>query len=842
MYIDLARVRNSMSRLNVKGVLAKVLRQLESAIAAFGRAIDERLAQRRARKAAEAGRPRRKVPWQRVVRRWAWRLVAIGSLLFGLGLFAFAGLILYYGADLPESSELKTYNPPQVTRIVARDGTLLAELFVERRTLVPIAEVPSVMKLAVLAAEDARFYEHQGLNYFGILRALLVNVKSGRAQQGGSTITQQVVKNVLLTPKRSFERKIRELILSRRIEQELTKDQILELYLNRIYLGHGRYGVEEATRYYFGKSVRQVTLAEAALLAGLVKGPSIYSPRVDAARALERRRYVLTQMGDKSLAPRADVDAALGQDIALAPPPERAAELAPEAVAEAERVLEAALGPNAKHGGYTVTTTIDPRLQAAARKAVRANLDAYAARHGLVAPFAKKSGDAVLVSARTKRSSRKASSARTPFRGTPQSGARAYNGVVTEADDTQGTLSLRVGTAEGVVKLDAEERYNPDKLPPSRFAGVGSVLRVAFAGGNPKSGKLELAFGPESALVALDVQNAEVLAIVGGYDAARGALDRARAARRQPASTFKPIVYSYGIHTRAFTAASILETNPAALGNKYRPGNYDESEGHAPSRLREALAHSVNVAAVWSLNKLRPKNVVAWAKSLGISSKLGADLSLALGSYEVTPFELATAYATFAAGGVYRQPVLIRRIVGADGKDVPLPPREPERRVMTPAEAYIVTSLLRSVVESGTAKRAQSLPIAVGGKTGTSNAAKDTWFAGYSPEIACVVWTGFDDASPLGSGETGSVTSLPAFIAFMKEAHDDKPRTDFPAPSEGLVRVLIDPATGMLAGSGDGALEELFLSGTEPADVAEPQEDDVAEEQAGEAAARPWPF
>jgi 1A family penicillin-binding protein len=674
----------------------------------------------------------------RLLRRWAWRIAIAASILLGLCFFAFAALLWHYGQGLPETSELKSYNPPQVTRILARDGTPLAELFTVRRTVVPIASVPKVMQHAVLAAEDASFYKHEGLNYFGILRALLVNLRSGRARQGGSTITQQVVKNLLLTNERTFARKIRELILTRRIEQELTKDEILELYLNHIYYGHGRYGIEEAARYYFGKSARDLQLAEAATLAGLVKGPSIYSPRVDLARAEERQRYVLRQMGEKRFAPLADVEAAARQKISLAPLPETNAELAPEVMAEVERTLAAVVGPEADHGGYTVTTTIDPKLQAAARAAVRNNLDAYAARHGLVAPL--------------------------------------------------------------------------------------------------KRGKNEPAPLPQSALVALDVRTAEVLAVVGGYDAVRGALDRSRSAHRQPASAFKPIVYSYGIHSRAFTAASILETDPAALGGKYQPANYDESDGKSPRRLREALATSVNVAAVWTLNKLGPAKVVTWAQSLGIKSKLGADLSLALGAYEVTPFEMVAAYNTFAAGGTYREPVLIRSITGRDGEPLPLPEATPPRRVMDEAEAYIVTSLLRSVVESGTAKRARSLPVPVAGKTGTSNAAKDTWFVGYSPAISCAVWTGYDDASPLGPGETGGTTSLPAFIAFMQEAHKATPRTDFAAPAAGIVRVAIDPQTGQLPLlGGEGAIEEVFLAGTEPTGFAEPPSE-------GEPTLPVWPF
>ncbi|WP_437317741.1 penicillin-binding transpeptidase domain-containing protein [Sorangium sp. So ce385] len=313
----------------------------------------------------------------------------------------------------------------------------------------------------------------------------------------------------------------------------------------------------------------------------------------------------------------------------------------------------------------------------------------------------------------------------------------------------------------------------------------------------------------------------EIVALVGGYEGARGGLDRASHAHRQPGSTFKAIVYGYGIHARKLTAASMLETNPAALEG-YRPGNYDESEGQSPKRLREALAHSVNVAAVAALRDVGPEAVVAWARELGIASKLGADLSLALGAYEVTPREMAGAYATFAAGGVFQEPVLVTKITGPRGEALPLPARPPPRPAMTPAEAYVTTDLLTSVVEVGTAKQALSLRRPIAGKTGTTNDAKDAWFVGYSTDIACAVWTGFDDATPLGGREVGSSAALPAFIAFMDKAHAGRPATDFPEPL-GIVRLPIDPETGALATPGqESAVEEVFLEGTEPTGVALP--------------------
>ncbi|AUX27972.1 penicillin-binding protein [Sorangium cellulosum] len=778
---------------------------------------------------------------------WAKR---IGIALAALLVLAAASVVLvvrHYEADLPSTRELKDYRPPQVTRILARDGTRLGELFTERRTVVRIGEIPNQVKLATLAAEDAGFYEHAGLNYLGMLRALAVNLRSTQTRQGASTITQQVVKNVLLTPDRTYKRKAREIILARRIEQELTKDEILELYLNKIYFGHGRYGVEEASRYYFGKSVRDVTLAEAALLVAVVKGPSVYSPRANLERAVARRDFVLDQMHRKGFADEGQVELAKREPVVLAIETESLAELAPEVVSEAQRVLREVVGPAAQQGGYTITTTIDPALQAAARAAVRKNLDAYAKRHKLFGPLAR------------------AKKEPPPFEGTP-AGHKVFRGVVTGADDARGTLAVRVGTLEGTVALRGAQRYNPNGLAPSKFADVDKVVRVSLIGPAPEpvveaaatgqdededaaAGEarraapagspakpaapvpLRLELGPEGALVAIDVRTREVVALVGGYEAVRGGLDRATFARRQPGSTFKAFVYGYGLHARTLTPSTILETNPQAVAG-YKPQNHDESEGQSPARLREALAHSVNVAAVSAMSRVGPSNVVAFAGALGIQSKLGADLSLALGAYEVTPREMAAAYASIAAGGVYEQPVLITKIVGPGGAEIPLPPRPPARRVMEEPEAYVLTSLLTSVVQTGTAKQARSLGRPIAGKTGTTNQSKDAWFVGYSTDIACAVWTGYDDAAPLGKGEAGATAALPAFVDFMKQAHAKRPVADFPVPS-GVVRVKIDPQTGLLAREGqEDAVEEVFVAGTEPAEEAPVPEADAGAEAA----------
>jgi penicillin-binding protein 1A len=762
-------------------------------------------------------------------RRFILALKIAGFSILGLIVASFVGVWLvlrHYSENLPSIGDLKgNYNPPQMTRVLARDGTtLLAEIFTERRTVVSIAALPAHVKLAVLAAEDAAFYEHEGLNYYGMARALIVNLRSGRTRQGGSTITQQVVKNLLLDPERSFRRKMRELILARRLEQQISKDEILELYLNHIYFGHGRYGIEEAARYYFGKSAREITLAEGALLAGLPAGPELYSPRHDAAKSRTRRAFVLAQMLDKGFIDQRQHDVAMNEPVRLAPPVEPQGQLAPEVVELVKRTLKEVAIDSKRSGGYTVTTTIDPRLQAAARKAVRDNLAAYDKRYKLLAPFAPPKEAAPSKTAATNK--KKVKAAEKAFEGTPKfSEHKVLVGVVTGADDSLGMLDVRVGTVSGSVKLADYERYNPQHLPPSQFAPDGALLRVSLlapADGSPENKvPLRLELGPEAAMVALDVRTREVLALIGSYEGASGALDRATQAHRQPGSSFKPFVYGYAITSRRFTPASLLETAPGSLAG-YRPSNFEDSEGIAPTRLREALAHSVNVSAVHVLEDVGAANVVSWANALGIQSKLGADLSLALGSYEVTPFEMAGAFATFASGGIFEPPVLVTRIAGPDGAEIPLPPRPPSRRVMGEAEAYLTTSLLMSVVDHGTAASARSLRRPVAGKTGTSNQAKDTWFVGYSTDIVCATWTGYDDGRPLGGREQGASAALPAWIAFMKEAHDKRPATEFPRPA-GLVALRIDPRTGLLAYEGEeDAMEELFLQGTEPQVVSTP--------------------
>lgn len=765
--------------------------------------------------------------------------------LLGFGVVSLLGLFVIVRkieSELPSVSELKSgYRPAQVTRIVAVDGTVLAELFTERRTVVPIDGLPAHVKLAVLAAEDAGFYQHEGLNYFGILRAMIVNLKSGRMRQGGSTITQQVVKNVLLDSEKSLKRKVREALLSRRLEQELSKDQILELYLNHIYFGLGRYGIEEAARANFGKPAAKLTTGEAALMAGIVACPESCSPRRDLKRATDRRTFVLGQMLDKGFLNPEQFAQAKEEPISLAALVDTKNELAPEVVTIARRMLHELDPERAALGGFTITTTIDPKLQAEARKAVLENLMAFDKRRGVQGPLKPPTAKELARTAELTQWEK-------PFEGEPKyESHKVFVGTVEATHDTEGTLDVRVGTVLGVLKLADYERYNPKKLRAAEFAPVGTRLRVSLlaaalaapAGAPESKVPLRLELGPESAMVVMDVRSRHVLALVGNYEAASGGLDRATQARRQPGSTFKPIVYSYALHSRRFTPASLLDINPQQFGT-YKPSNYEGWTAKDPLRLREILAQSVNIGAVRVLDDVGPPNVVSWAQALGITSHLGADLSLALGAYEVEPYELCGAYAAFAAGGMYEEPKLITRIVGPDGKDLELPKSAPPRRVLEDSEAYLITNMMTSVVDHGTATRAKVLGRPVAGKTGTSNQSKDTWFAGYTNDLVGVVWVGYDDGKPLGSSEAGGSTALPAWVAFMKEAHKGRPVSDFPRPP-GIVDVVIDKASGKLPYPDDvDTMTEVFLAGTEPTEVAEvPEPDAGAAALAGDAGAPP---
>lgn len=742
---------------------------------------------------------------------WVTGLLVAGLFLVSLGVVTVIAVLSYYARGLPTVDALKNYRPPQTTRVLDRNGRLVAEMFQERRTVVPMAKVPRVLVLSVLAAEDADFYRHKGLDYFGLARALFYDLlRGGKPTQGGSTITQQIVKNVLLTPERTLARKVRELILVRRLEQKLDKDQILFLYLNHLNFGHARYGVQEASRFYFDKDVSELSLAEASMLAGIPQSPTRLSPISHPIAAHKRQQYVLDQLEKKrdqywDDLPLAAIRAARKTPVRIAARQERI-EPAPEVVAWARNLLKQQVGEKAAAlGGYTIETSIDLEIEALARNTLHDGLMQLDKRQGLQAPL------------RTKTPARK----RPSQRGTLSIG-RTYDAIVTGADDRLGTIALDIGGQPAFARVAALKRFNPRRLPASLFAPTGTMVRASLQapahGELPAEAKLEL--GPQGAVVVIDPRSRDVLALVGDETSVFG-FDRASNAVRQPGSAFKPIVYALALDLGRFTPATLVLDAPEVF-DQWRPDNYETWHYQGAVRLREALAKSINLVAIRVINDVTPAEVVRFARQLGITSTLEPSLALALGASGVRPIELVNAYATFAAGGQWVAPRIIKRIVDSRGKPVALPAAELTRSVMRPASAYLVTSMLTSVVQEGTGRGALRLRRPAAGKTGTSNDARDAWFVGYTADIVAGVWVGYDDYRPLGKGESGTKSALPIWTDLVAALSKGKPAIDFPVPS-GVVTAQIDPKSGLLAYQGMAdAVAEVFLEGTVPTETARP--------------------
>ncbi|MCA9602222.1 MAG: PBP1A family penicillin-binding protein, partial [Myxococcales bacterium] len=761
------------------------------------------------KKASKASRPRKKnspVRWLR----WLGALAVLGV----IGALVGVAMLAFVARDLPTVEELKRYRPPETTRIVDRNGALLGEVFAERRTVVPIERIPRVMILSVLAAEDADFYQHQGLDYPGIVRAVLRDVVEGRAAQGASTITQQVVKLLLLSPERTLSRKIKELVLARRLEQTLTKDEILFLYLNQINFGHGRYGVEEASRFYFDKHVEALTLAEASLLAGIPQSPTQLSPRRNLDAAKRRQKLILGQLAAKRATHWPDlraeeIEAAKDGKIEIVPLPE-SEETAPEIFMLARKMLRDIVGEEAfRRGGYTVKTSVDLRLQAAARASVVRNLVDLDARHGYRFPLSHPKGG------KTSASAGKPSPKPVDLKLGP-----TYTAHVVSADDATNTLTLDIEGAKAALALKDAVRFNPKELKASEAAKPGDTLRVSIAalGENGDAAVAHAELGPEAAAVVIDPRTRDVLALVGGYEATTG-FNRAVQATRQPGSTFKPIVYALGIKSRRFTPATTVLDAPAVY-DQWQPKNFETWNHAGAIRLRDAVAQSINLVAVRVIEELSPVAVVDFAKKLGITTPLDPSLPLALGASDVHPVELTNAYATFAAGGRWAPVRLVLEIRDRNGQVVKLPASEPPRVVMSEAEAYVVTSILESVVKGGTGAAAQKLGRPAAGKTGTSNQARDAWFMGYTPNVVAGVWVGFDDRRSLGRRESGGRAAVPIWTEVVAAAEDKAPALAFPVPS-GVVTARIDPKSGLLAYDGmPDAIDEVFLEGTVPTETA----------------------
>jgi len=753
---------------------------------------------------------RRRRGRSRGVRIVRWLLLLLSPFL--LGAAALLAVFYYFGHDpnLPSLRGIGDYHPPQITHVLDREGNLMGEIGSEHRTVVPYAQFPKVLIQAVLAAEDADFFQHEGLDYKGMARAFFENLMRREFAQGASTITQQVVKQMLLSPEKTLRRKVQEIILARRISQKFSKEEILELYLNQMYFGHGRYGVEEAARFYFGKPVGELDLGEAALLAGMLQSPSRLSPHKHAEAAKKRQSYVLGQMAKLEFIYEETARKVAEQPIAVVPEGSPHTRSAPEAVDSVHRALSEKFGPNKLDTlGLTVKTTIDPRLQAMARQAMERGLEDLDQRQGYRGSLGHLAGKAL-----EKR--RLELTKDHPSLGD----ADIVDGIVERVekdpnDPKHGRLFVFVGGSTGVVDTAGETRYNlgttslVDRLRP------GDLVRVRIAPerkhSNDKDTPLALELGPQAAMVVLDPGRRDILALVGGYGYRAGSFDRSQRAQRQPGSAFKPFIYAAAIDSKRFTAASVVNDSPEVY-KLWKPQNYDKDNFRGPVRLRTALALSINSVAIKLLSEVGIAAVREMATHAGITSPLpdSLELSLALGANTVTPIEMANAYATFAAGGQHGD----TRLIAAFGSQaIPTSPLEQDVRAET---AYIMVSLMRSVVEAGTARAAGlKLQRPAAGKTGTSNGSRDAWFIGFTPELLAAVWVGFDDGKSLGHGEAGGRTALPLWIDFMVKAMTGRPVRDFGQPP-GVVVVQIDPATGLLPAPGAEGVSEVFLDGTAP--------------------------
>ena len=724
------------------------------------------------------------------------------SALLVLSVAGAVGALFYreFTQDLPSVRQLASYGPQVSSQVYAVDGTLIDELYFEKRYLVPFEGIPVVVRQAFLAAEDSTFYEHHGIDLTSIVRAFRNNLRAGNVTHGASTITQQVVKALLLTSQRSYERKIKEIILARRMERLFTKDEILWLYLNQIYLGDGAYGVGAAADVYFGKVVSKLTLAEASLIAGLPQAPTRYSPTRHPERAKVRQGYVLRQMEKAGFITAEEREKAFALPVATVSNRGSAYRQAPDYVEYVRRALEERYGNRVPYRlGLRIFTAVDMRLQAAAEQSVRDGLEELDRRRGYRGPLRR------LTDAEAESSLERKQMATNASGFDDRNPARAL--VVKSAKDH---AVVRLGSRTAVLPTSGMAWAGK----PDRFQR-GDVILVREK--KPGEATLDQEPDAEGALLAMESASGYVRAMVGGYDFARSQFNRATQALRQPGSAFKPLVYAAALD-RGYTAASVVIDGPIIVDDDskklWRPENYDEKFTGA-TRFRDALTFSRNVVSVKIAQDIGLDFILSYLPRFGLVRPFPGNLSLVLGSSEMTLLELVRAYGVFATGGKLCEPIFITRITDRAGNVLEENPPSCEETISAET-AYLMTSILKDVVQRGTAQRARALGRPVAGKTGTTNELMDAWFIGYTPDLVAGAWVGFDQKKTLGKKETGGRAALPVWLQFMQTAVETTPVTDFPFPT-GIVLVNIDEQTGLLAPpEGGSTLLESFRRGTEP--------------------------
>lgn len=761
-----------------------------------------------------------------------------------------------FGRDLPDYRQLATYDPQVMTRVHAGDGRLLAEFAIEKRAFVPIEAMPRRIIDAFLSAEDKSFYTHSGIDFTGVARAVVKNVQnlaSGRRLVGASTITQQVAKNFLLTNEVSFDRKIKEAILAVRIERAFTKDRILELYLNEIYLGYGSYGVAAAALNYFNKSLIELDISEAAFLAALPKAPNNYNPVTKRAAAKGRRNWVIGRLlEDKRITPT-EAASASNQPLMIADRQDTEFVQAEYFTEEVRRELVARFGEGQLYeGGLSVRTTLDPRLQTAAKATLRRGLEAYDRRHGYRGPVGTiPAGQRVDTPLDWR--AYLGSIAR------PKGTGEKQLAIVIGVDDAKGFASIGVEDGIlGMIPLDElkwaripleKRKRGPSIKKPSDVLKAGDVIlveplvlteeQIQAASSDTLQFSLQQIPDVDGGIVAMDPHTGRVLAMAGGYAYERSQFNRVTQANRQPGSAFKPFVYLAGLDqgytpaTRILDAPFVIDQGPGLP--KWRPANYGR-KFYGASTMRLGIEKSRNLMTVRLAQTLGMERIAEYAARFGINDNLPQTLAMSLGAGETTLIRLTTAYAMLVNGGKQVTPTLIDRIQDrlgrsvyrhdkracddcrADGWHEQRVPRVPDtRKQMTdPASAYQVVSMLQGVVERGTGRRVSEVGKPLAGKTGTTNEERDTWFMGFSPDLAVGVFVGYDDPIPLGQRETGSSVAAPIFRDFMKAALAAQPAIPFRTPP-GIRLVRVNARTGLPARSGDrSVILEAFKEGSGP--------------------------
>jgi len=779
-------------------------------------------------------------------------LRVLGAVLLVTGLLAcigVAGLYWYLAPKLPPIDSLKDVQLQEPLRVYTRDGRLIAEFGEKRRTPLEFEQIPDLMVKAVLAAEDERFYQHPGVDWQGLTRAVVHLIRTGEKGPGGSTITMQVARNFFLGREKTYVRKINEILLALKIEKELTKDDILELYFNKIFLGHRAYGVEAAALVYYGARLDELSVAQIAMIAGLPKAPSRFNPIVNPDRARSRRDYVLGRMRELDAISEEDYQVAVATPV-TARLHGLSVEVEAPYVAEMVRVYVGdLLGADAYTAGFRVTTTIDSRLQEAANQALRKNLLAYDQRHGFRAPEfhvdlddPDASLDAVLADIPTT--------------------AGLLPAVVVAVEDKMVTAYAKIFGEiqipwEGLEWARAyvdENRRGPKLETAQDVVERGDVVRVQLQEDGWRMVQVPVV---EGALVALDPEDGAIQSLTGGFDFYKSKFNRATQAQRQPGSSFKPFIYSAAIE-HGFTAASIINDAPVVFDDPgleavWRPENYS-GKFFGPTRLRVALFKSRNLVSIRLLRAVGIAWAVDYLQRFGFDAeRIPHDLSLALGSGGVTPLEMATGFAVLANGGFRVTPYFVDRIEASDGslwyqadplrvcrdcedaetmaRDIASAPELDEvvladdgagesgyaPRVLSPQNAWIMNSLMRDVIKRGTGRRALRLKRNdLAGKTGTTNDQQDAWFSGFNHKLVTTTWVGFDQLGPLGRRETGAGAALPVWIDFMRVALDGVPEKILAQP-DGLVTVRIDPESGLLASASQpGAVFETFRTQNVP--------------------------